>query len=369
MIGKAKSSVCFGTEGKLNPQKILHFPERLISNVTLDTYLLQMKHYSCLNSKTHFSSGAEPMNNNSIFLRPLLAFAAALFALVLSTASLSAAETKYKPFILAQDNASGDMADIVNTVKTKLTGQGFEIAGQYSPYADTTILVVTSDQLRQHASQSEFGVFGAIQRVSITKTGSGTQVSYTNPIYMAYVYRMKSDLSDVKAQLVAALGQQQEYGSEQGLTADDLQDYHYKMFMPYFYDRLELGDYDSQQAAIEKVESLLATKKGGTAKVYRVDLPGKEETIIGVSLAGPKNNDCSGDHYIMSRIDFKPVKSSAHLPYEIIISKGNVYALYAEFRIAINFPDLSMIGSNSFASIMCAPSAIEEALRGIATSK
>ena len=64
----------------------------------------------------------------------------------------------------------------------------------------------------------------------------------------------------------------------------------------------------------------------------------------------------------MERIDFKPLKSSGHLPYEMVVSGGKVYALPAEFRIAINFPDLSMIGSNRFASIMCAPGSIEEAL-------
>lgn len=64
----------------------------------------------------------------------------------------------------------------------------------------------------------------------------------------------------------------------------------------------------------------------------------------------------------MSRIDFKDVRSTGHLPYEVVISNGQVYALPAEFRIAINFPDLSMMGSNSFASIMCAPDSIKETL-------
>ena len=42
-----------------------------------------------------------------------------------------------------------------------------------------------------------------------------------------------------------------------------------------------------------------------------------------------------------------------------------MYALPAEFRIAINFPDLSMMGDNSFMSIMCAPEAIEAALTSV----
>ena len=64
----------------------------------------------------------------------------------------------------------------------------------------------------------------------------------------------------------------------------------------------------------------------------------------------------------MEKIDFKAIKSSGHLPYEMVISGNKVYALPAEFRIAISFPDLSMMGSNSFASIMCAPNAIKSAL-------
>jgi hypothetical protein len=111
------------------------------------------------------------------------------------------------------------------------------------------------------------------------------------------------------------------------------------------------------------VESALAAGKGGVKKVYRIDLPGKEATIFGVNMLGNSDTtECAGDKYIMDRIDFKDTKSLGHLPYEIVVKGKNAYALRAEFRIAISFPDLSMVGSNSFASIMCAPSAIEAAL-------
>jgi hypothetical protein len=66
----------------------------------------------------------------------------------------------------------------------------------------------------------------------------------------------------------------------------------------------------------------------------------------------------------MSEIDFHDVKSTAHLPYEVLVSGKNVYALYARFRIAINFPDLSMMGKNSFMNIMQSPEAIRAALEG-----
>lgn len=273
-----------------------------------------------------------------------------------------AADVEIMTYILAEKKA-GDVATIAVATKAKLTKAGFEVVGEYSPYDTATILIVTNDALRANAANSDFGVFGAAQRVTITKAGSDVQVAFTNPTYMAHVYRMKSDLSSVTAKLKAALGDKGGYGPDKGLTAKALRDYQYKWLMPYFDDRLELADYGNQQIALTKVEAALAgNNKAGVKKVYRIDLAGKEESVIGVSMAGPGNLDCSGGKYIMSQIDFKKLKSTGHLPYEVVVSKGKVYALPAEFRIAISFPDLSMMGSNSFASIMCSPSAIQEAL-------
>lgn len=282
------------------------------------------------------------------------------------TAPTFAEDTYYKPFVLASVDSNTDMQAVVDSVKKKLTDNGFEIAGVYSPYDPATIVVVTSTALKQAAAQSDFGVFGAIERVAITKTSSGMQISYTNPIYMANAYRMKSDLTDVTAALTKALGHEKEFGSDKGLTKDELRDYQYKWLMPYFDDRLNLASYYDYQTAIKTVEKNLQNNKSKISQVYRVDLPGKQETIIGLKMPGVLGIECSGDKYIMSRIDFKDIKSTAHLPYEIVISKGKVVALPAEFRIAIDFPDLSMIGSNSFASIMCAPDAYKEALTTIA---
>ncbi len=272
------------------------------------------------------------------------------------------AETKLKTFILAS-TTSGDVKSVAAATKAKLTQAGFEVVGEYSPYPNADILIITNDALKANAAKSDFGAFGAAQRVTITKSGNEVQVAFTNPVYMANVYRMKGDLKAVADKLKSVLGNKGEYGPEEGLTAAKLRDYQYKWLMPYFDDRLELAEFGSQQVALQKIEAALSgNNKAGVKKIYRIDIPGKEETVIGVSMAGPGSLDCSGDKYIMDKIDFKKIKSTGHLPYEIVVSKGTAYALPAEFRIAISFPDLSMMGSNSFASIMCAPSAIQEAL-------
>jgi hypothetical protein len=84
--------------------------------------------------------------------------------------------------------------------------------------------------------------------------------------------------------------------------------------------------------------------------------------LFGVAMKGSGDSKQMDDAYIMNEIDFKDIKSAAHLPYDILVSGDKVYALYARFRIAVSFPDLSMMGANSFMNIMKSPEAMREAL-------
>jgi hypothetical protein len=270
-------------------------------------------------------------------------------------------ENNLQPFVLAYTTTSGDVQSVAADVKSKLKGGGFEVVGEYSPYDGADVIVVTSEALKTAAAQSERGGYGAVQRVSVTKNGDNIEVAYTNPVYMAAAYRMNSDLSDVRAKLEAALGKEKEFGSEKSLSAKDLRKYHYTILMEYFDDPSELAEYDSYEDAVAAVQKGLSEGAGGTAMVYRVDIPGKKETLFGVALKGKNADDCSSDAYVMSRIDKATPRSTAHLPYEILVDGDEVEALYARFRIAIDWPHLPMLASETgatFASIMCAPGAI-----------
>jgi hypothetical protein len=267
-----------------------------------------------------------------------------------------------KPFVLGSKGA-GTVAEKAEAAKSALTSNGFSVVGTYTPYASTTILIVTSDELKNNAAASEHGGFGAIQRVSVTKVGNEVQVSYTNPVYMANVYRMKGDLKNMAAKLEKALGKIEEYGAH-GMTASKARKYHYMFGMEYFDEPSVLAEYGSHDEAVKAVEAGLAAGKAGVTKVYRVDVPGKKESVFGVAMAGAgEDNKFMDDKYIMSEIDFRDIKAAAHLPYEVLVSDNKVYALYARFRIAISFPDLSMMGSNSFMNIMKSPEAIRKALQ------
>jgi hypothetical protein len=288
-------------------------------------------------------------------------FAASIFIFSMGSAL---ADDILMPFVLA-GTSSGDVASVSTEVKSKLTAGGFQVVGEYSPYADANIIIATSDHLKAEAAKSDFGAYGAAVRVSVTKNGDKTEVAYTNPLYTAAAYRMANDLHDVRSALEAALGAEQDFGSEKNLTAKDLNEYHYTVMMEYFDDPSELAEYGSQAEALKAVEAALASGAGSSSKVYRVDLPGKDETVFGVALKGKDADDCSGDEFIMSRIDKSNPRHTAHLPYEIVVSDGTAYALYARFRIAINWPHLPMVASKTgatFFSIMCSPGAIEEAL-------
>ncbi|MDD4911880.1 MAG: hypothetical protein PHP57_06250 [Sideroxydans sp.] len=281
--------------------------------------------------------------------------------LMLSTTLTMAADGLLKPFILGSKN-TGTVAEKVAQVKASLAGAGFTIAGEYAPYSGAHIMVITNDELKRNAASSEFGGYGAIQRVSVTEAGKEVQVSYTNPVYMSHVYRMKGDLANVSATLEKALGRMEEFGA-QGMTAKQARKYHYTIGMEYFDEPSLLAEYGSYEEAVQAVDAKLANNKNGVSKVYRVDVTGKKESVFGVGMKGSDGAKYMDDRFIMSEIDFRDVKSTAHLPYEVLVSGNKVYALYARFRIAIDFPDLSMMGKNSFMNIMKTPEAIREALQ------
>ncbi len=293
-----------------------------------------------------------------------LLLAVTLFAPSLVQAQDKAKDVRHKPFIHAY-NTTDSLEDAAAAVRAKLGEAGFTIAGEYSPYEGTLAMAVTSETLVAAASATDFGAFAAAQRVSLTAMGEGDaahiQVVYSNPVYTALAYRLGSDLTDVRAALEAALGAEADCGHDEGIQVKKLKKYRYMafpMFTERFDEHYELISYGSYEEALAKVEEGLAAGIAGTSKVYRIDIPGKEQTVFGVGLT----RECSGDQHIMEIIDFKEVRQTAHLPYELLVTGGDVTALAGRFRIAISFPALSMAGSHGFTKIMCAPPNIRRAL-------
>lgn len=276
-------------------------------------------------------------------------------------ASVQAAE-EYKPFILASRGA-GDMTAKVSEVKDALKGAGFTLVGDYEPYENAHIIIFTNDALKSIAAKSEYGGYAMAQRAAVTKVGNELQVSYINPIYMAHAYRLESDLANTADALAKALGKQEEFGSQKGLSERKLGKYHYTFGMEYFTDPYELASYGSHSEAVKAVEKNLASNKVGVRQIYRLDVPGKEEVIFGVSMqAGADGDKYMDDKFQMGIVDFGELKGTPYLPYEVMVTGNRVVAMNMRFRMAVHYPDLKMMGDNSFMKLMPSPEAIRKAL-------
>jgi hypothetical protein len=229
-------------------------------------------------------------------------------------------------------------------------------------------------ELRELATRSKRGGYGAALRVSLTRNDNRIELAYTNPLYWANAYRMQADAASIATQLKSTLGFEQDFGSgDLSLSASDLRKYHYTFMMEYFDDPSVLNYFDSHQQAVASVREHLARQVASSNQVFELrlgnDINQVPMTLFGVGLSGVDADDCSGDAYIMGRIDKDSPRHSAHLPYEILVYGDQVEALYGRFRIALSWPHLPMIASDTgatFFSIMCAPGAIEKALTEVA---
>lgn len=293
-----------------------------------------------------------------------------LSVLLLPMAGGVQAAERFKPFVLASKGA-GDFETKIQETRSALTGAGFEVLGEYSPYSNTFVdnahvIVVTNEELKKAATMTKYGGFAAPWRVAVTQVGDEIQVSYVNPTYIAKAYRLKADLNGVSEALKAALGAEETFGSRKGLTARKLRKYHYTFGMEYFNDPYELAEYGSHKEAVATLEKNLAAGVAGVTKVYRLDLP-NNVTVFGVGRKAPSEEQKDMDeNHIMSVVDFGELKGTAYLPYEIMVDGNEVLALHMRFRMAVHYPDLKMMGKNSFMNIMPSPNAIRKALVAVA---
>lgn len=278
---------------------------------------------------------------------------------------------RLKPYIMGNPPPDGmSMVDITNLVELQLASQGFDLSGSYSPYPSATVIIVTNRELRTAAARVKNGGFGVAEHVAVTDVDGKYQVSYVNPAYMGVAYGL-GRLKEIAAELTSALGDQFAYGSRKGIDTKSLGpgEYHYMMGMPYFKDVDLLATYPSYAVGVATVERNLAAHAGGTVKVFRIDLPGKQVTVFGVGInkgAHPNSDSKNTDKKIMNVIDFGPNRATAFLPYEMMVQGNKAIALPARYRIAVFFPDTRMIGDHGFTNIMSAPGAILDSLTDVA---
>lgn len=274
-----------------------------------------------------------------------------------------------KPYILGS-TITGSIEQVVATVETRLSANGFSVIGSYSPYAGARVIVVTSPELLGAAGVARFGGFGAGQRVAVTQVKTVAQVSYVNPSYLAAAYGLGS-LEPVRNRLATALGAEREFGAETGLTVSQLAPgrYHYMTGMPYFHNVDRHVRHASQRDAVSAVESGLSAGVGGTKKVYRIDLPGGRSSVFGVAIDrgdGVGRGRKDTDRELMGVVDWKSPRATAYLPVEILVEDGEVLSLRGPYRIALHFPDTGMKGAHGFMEVIKSSEGIKKSLAQVA---
>jgi hypothetical protein len=292
----------------------------------------------------------------------------AFFALLLATGT-ALADTTYQPFVLASINDAPLAAQAAAT-RDALRAAGFAVAGEYAPLDNAIVMVVTSEALQAVAAASERGGYAAGQRVSVTERDGKTEVAFVNPLYIQHAYRLAGDMQPVYDRLTAALGEVDTFGTEGGMSAKKLAKYNYKPLMEKFDDPYELGRFDSHEAAVAAVEEGLARDGDALTQVYRIDVPDTDEVVIGIGMKAVNEDDIDIDEaHQLSIVDFEGYSKVAYFPYEVLVRGGEVEALHMRFRMAVHFPDLSMMGAHGFTKLMSSPGATEDALENLVATE
>jgi len=287
-----------------------------------------------------------------------------LILLVLTLTSSSKKQT-LKPYVHGS-NTTTSISETRTLLKKNLKTQGFTVLGEYSPAKDKNrwLMVITSNDLKAAAKQiGGLRAYGSILRLAITKEGGTTKVSFTNPYYWGNAYFQK-DFAKVKSlytksfqKLMGVMKKTGTYvgkyfGSKEGLSIKDLQEYQYMMGMPELDDVVVLKSFRSYKEAVTKVDANLTKGVKNLKKIYSIELPGKNVKLYGIALSG-KNGESS----FLPTIDISNPKHTAFLPYEILVKGKDVIMLHGRYRIALAFPDLTM---GTFTKIMSTPGNIEE---------
>jgi hypothetical protein len=279
--------------------------------------------------------------------------------------SRAADDTTYMPFVLASIS-DAPVSEEAAAVVTRLEAAGFSLAGEYAPLENARVIVVTSPELQSIAANTDRGGYGAAQRVSVSEREGKTEVAFVNPLYLQHAYHLEGDMQGVHDRLVAALGAISRFGAKNGLTAKKLANYHYMIGMQRFDDPSELGEFESHQAAVEAVQNGLAVEGDALTQIYRIDLPGSQQTVFGVSMRAVDQDDMDIDEsHQLSIVDFEGHSKVAYFPYEILVTGPRVEALHMRFRMAVHFPDLSMMGKHGFMKLVSAPGATEDAMEAM----
>ena len=272
----------------------------------------------------------------------------------------------FKPYILAT-TSDEPLSEISEVVKTTLTESGLEVIGEYSPANDSNrkVFVITSAELKNSVKTiGGLTGFASAMRVGLTVENDIVNISYTNPIYWGNAYygdnynQVQSHYISVTEKICSALSNVGEsldlpFGSDEGLSEKSLRNYRYMFGMEKFDDVVKLNEFDSFEDAVSAIDGKLANSENF---IYSVEFTDEKLKLYGIAIGGEK-----GEERFLPIIDISTLKHTASLPYELLIVDKKAVMLHGRYRIALSFPDLTMM---TFSKIMSTPGDIKEILKG-----
>ena len=236
---------------------------------------------------------------------------------------------------------------------------------EYSPANDTNrkVFIITNNDLTEKVDEvGGLTGFAATLRVALTDN-DGINISYTNPIYWGNAYWVKnydqveSLYTEIANNIKTALSNVGEskdlpFGSEEGLSPKSLKKYRYMIGMEKFDNVVELNEFDSFENAVNTVDQNLVESE---KFVYSVEFAKSKIKLYGIAVDGEK-----GEDHFLPIIDITSPKHTAFLPYELLIIDNKAVMLHGRYRIALSFPDLTMM---TFSKIMSTPGDIKDVLK------
>jgi hypothetical protein len=284
--------------------------------------------------------------------------------ILIGMTAISFAQNELSPFVGTTTNAS--VTEASTQVEVAIKDAGFDVVGSYdvAGHSDLKVFCFSRDDLKATtAKYKDRGALASVLKIGIRQEAGKTEVSLLNPIYMFHAYfgenfkdqakALNKIDQDAKNILVNNFGSLVSFGGS--LEIDDLEEYHYKMMMPYFSDPTELEEYDSFEEGLAFIQRKIAASPKEFKLVYQQIDQENKTAVFGIGLLNPE----TGEGHFLPIIGERHI---AAMPYDIILQGKTVTMLHGKYRIALYWPELSM---GTFMKIMGTPGDIEDAMKSI----
>jgi hypothetical protein len=259
----------------------------------------------------------------------------------------------------------GNTEQIAAMFEKAVNNAGFKVIGKYHPANKNSLYVVcfTNNDLKELSSRfQDRGALASVIKLGFVEKDGKTEVSILNPFYMFYAYWGKQmgnneksviDMANKILNIVRPMGTLKPFGGT--LSKEELPEYHYKVFMPYFEDPDELEEYDSFEEGLAIIRENLKKIPDNSVKVYEIVIPEKNIAVFGIGLLNPVDGEAF----------FLPVIGESHIaamPYELILQGNKATSLEGKYRFALYWPELTM---GEFMKIKSTPGYVEDVMEEI----